>query len=201
MTTVEDALMRPDPATARRARRVAVHTFRPRRSWPALIVGALVLLVAALAAAEVVSALVGSPMRTAVTTTAEEYAVGAQWGDPAVQAASLLLALIGLALIAIALLPGRGRFAPLRTDDPDLVVGLSRPALRRTLVLAAQSVGGVRAARVTVGRHRIGVRVHTDLIEAPELRGQVAAAVERRLTEIAPLGDFKVITHVRCAKA
>ncbi|GAB3457104.1 hypothetical protein GCM10027570_39320 [Streptomonospora sediminis] len=201
MTTVEDALGRPDPAAARRARRVAVHTFRPRRSWPALIVGALVLGIAALAAAEVASALAGAPMRTAVTSTAGEYAAGARWSDPVVQIASAVAALIGLVLIAVAVVPGRGRFTALRTDDPALVVGLSRSALRRTLAAAARNVGGVRKAHVSVGRHRVRVRVHTDLREAPELRGEVAAAVQSRLSRLAPIYGFKVTAHVRYAKA
>ncbi|MDT0301579.1 DUF6286 domain-containing protein [Streptomonospora wellingtoniae] len=201
MTTVEDALSRPDPDATRRASRVAVHTFRPRRSWPALIVGALVLGVAALAAVEVASALAGAPMRTSVTSAAGEYAATAQWSDPVVQTASAVAAAIGLVLIAVALLPGRGRFTALRTADPELVVGLSRSGLKRTLASAAQEVGGVRAARVAVGRRRVRVRVRTDLREAPELRGEVAAAVGRRLAELEPVTPFKVTASVRHTKA
>ncbi|MFD0776993.1 alkaline shock response membrane anchor protein AmaP, partial [Streptomonospora algeriensis] len=101
MTTVEDALSGPDPATVRRANRVAVHTFRPRRSWPALIVGAIVLVVAALAAVEIASTLAGAPLRTAVTSAAGEYAAGARWSDPLVRTASAVAAVIGLVLIAV----------------------------------------------------------------------------------------------------
>ncbi|QBI52718.1 DUF6286 domain-containing protein [Streptomonospora litoralis] len=200
MATVEDALSRPDPATARRANRVAVHTFRPRRSWPALIVGVLVLGVAALAAAEVASALAGAPMRNAVTTAADGYAAETRWSDPVVQVASAVAAAIGLLLILAALVPGRGRFTALRTGDPALVVGLSRSALRRTLAAAAQDVGGVRGARVSVGRRRVRVRIRTDLRDAPELRGEVASAVQQRLAELAPVYGFKVNTRVRRTK-
>ncbi|GAA1757721.1 DUF6286 domain-containing protein [Streptomonospora arabica] len=201
MTTVEDALSRPDPAAARRASRVAVHTFRPRRSWPALIVGALVLGVAALAAVEVASALAGAPMRTSVTSAAGEHAATARWSDPVVQTASAVAAATGLVLIAVALVPGRSRFTALRTADPELVVGLSRSGLKRTLAAAAQEVGGVRAARVSVGRRRVRVRVRTDLREAPELRGEVSAAVGRRLAELEPVSAFKVTASVRHTKA
>src|SRR5690625_6287346 len=132
MTSVEDAVGRPAPATARRAQRVAVHTFRPRRSWPELIVGALVLAVAALAAAEVASALAGVPMGSAVTSAAGDYAAEARWSNPAVRLASVVAAVIGLVLIAVALVPGRIRCTALRIGRPALVVGLSRSALRRT---------------------------------------------------------------------
>ncbi|KIH99918.1 hypothetical protein LP52_04715 [Streptomonospora alba] len=201
MTTVEDALSGPDPAAGRRANRVAVRTFRPRRSWPALIVGALVLGVAALAAAEVASTLAGAPLRTAVTSAAGEYAAGARWSDPLVRIASAVAAVIGLVLIAVALVPGRGRFTALRTGDPELVVGLSRWGLKRTLASAAHDVGGVRGAHVSVGRRRVKVRVRTDLREANGLRGEVAAAVRGRLAELEPVGEFKVTTRVRRVKA
>ncbi|MUL39927.1 alkaline shock response membrane anchor protein AmaP [Streptomonospora sp. PA3] len=201
MTTVEDALSGPDRSAARRASRVAVHTFRPRRSWPALIVGALVLGIAALAAVEVAAALAGAPMSPAVTSAAGAYTAEARWSDPVVRIASAVAAGIGLVLIALALVPGRGRFTALRTGDPELVVGLSRSGLKRTLAAAAHDVGGVRGAHVSVGRRRIRVRVRTDLREAPELRGEVAAAVRQRLTELEPVYGFTVTTRVRYTKA
>ncbi|GAA4893377.1 DUF6286 domain-containing protein [Streptomonospora salina] len=197
MTTVEDALRRPDPAAGRRANRVAVRTFRPRRSWPVVIVGALVLGVAAPAAAEVASALAGAPLRTAVTSAAGEYAAGARWSDPVVRAASAVAALIGLVLIAAALVPGCGRSTGALTGTPELVVGLSRRGLKRTLAGAAHDVGGVCGARVSVGRRRVTVRVHTDLREAPELGTEVAAAVRGRLAELEPVRAFTVTARVR----
>ena len=42
MTTVEEVLGRPVQEVDRRAKRVAVHTFRPRRSWPAVITGLVI---------------------------------------------------------------------------------------------------------------------------------------------------------------
>ncbi|GAA3763580.1 DUF6286 domain-containing protein [Salinactinospora qingdaonensis] len=201
MTTVEDALGRPDPVTAKRANRVAVHTFRPRRSWPALLVGLVVAGVAGLAAAEVISALIGRPFTGLPFQQAAEYAGEARWSDPAVQLASLVLALIGLVLISLALVPGRGRWLPLRTDDPALVVGLSRPALRRALSVAAREVDGVRSVQVRLGRRRVGVWAYTELRGDEELPDLLRQAVERRLADLAPLRELKVRTRVRYAKA
>ncbi|MFC3999650.1 alkaline shock response membrane anchor protein AmaP [Nocardiopsis sediminis] len=203
MTTVEDTVGRRAPGTVQRARRMAVHTFRPRLSWPATIAGLVLLSVAGVAAAEVISALAGPPMRTAVAAPAADYAATARWSDPSVQIASGVLALIGLVLIVVALLPGRsGRWTVLRTDDPALVVGVSKTALRCTLASAARRVGGVRSARVSVRRRRVRVRVrvHADLRDCAELRAEVAEAVQRRLSDLSPLYALTVSTRVRNAK-
>lgn len=201
MTTVDQALARPDPAGVQRARRMAVRTFRPRRSWAAFLAGAVLVAVAAIAATEVIAALVGSPVRLLPYQQAAAYAEGARWSDPSVRAASAVLAGIGLVLISLALVPGRSRWLPLRTDTPELVVGLSPAALRRALSTAAEEVDGVREARVRVGRRRVTVRVHTDLSDPGALPSQVDTDVRRRLAELDPLRTVKIRTDVRYAKA
>ncbi|NYH53855.1 MULTISPECIES: DUF6286 domain-containing protein [Nocardiopsis] len=200
MTTVEEVLGRPDQGVDPRARRVAVHTFRPRRSWPAVITSLVILVVAVVAAAEVISALAGSPLRLVPVDAAAGYASTATWSTPSVQIASAVLALIGLALIVAALTPGQGRWTALRTDDPALVVGLTRPALRRAVSAAAEDVSGVDDAHVTVRGNRIRVHVRTGMRESEDLPLKVTAAVERRLEELAPLRSMRIATHVRYAE-
>ncbi|GAA2026351.1 hypothetical protein GCM10009800_09270 [Nocardiopsis rhodophaea] len=199
-TTADTERSAPEPGTAERARRVAVRAFRPHRIWPTVIAAVLLLAVAGTAAAEVISALAGVPLGIPFVGTAAQRVGGAPWNAPEAQVASAALALIGLLLIAVALLPGEGRWAALRTDDPDLIVGLSRPALRRTLSAAALGIGGVDSATVAVRRRRIRVRVRTELAETAELREAVTAAVEERLADIAPLRSYGVTTTVRRAK-
>ncbi|WP_435105524.1 DUF6286 domain-containing protein [Nocardiopsis synnemataformans] len=200
MTTVEEVLGRPDQGVDRRARRVAVHTFRPRRSWPAVITGLVILLVAIVAAAEVISALAGSPLGLIPVGAASGYAATTTWSMPSVQIASAVLALIGLALIVAALAPGRGRWTALRTDDPALVVGLTRPALRRAVAAAAEGVSGVDGVHVTVRGNRIRVHARTGMRRSAGLPAEVTAAVERRLEELAPLRSMRIATHVRYAE-
>lgn len=200
MTTVEEALGRPAQSVDRRARRVAVHTFRPRRSWPAVITGLLVLAVAVVAAAEVIAALAGNPLRLFPVGTATDYAAATTWSEPSVQIASAVLALIGMALIVVALAPGRSRWTALRTDDPALVVGLTRPALRRAVAAAAQEVSGVDNAHVTVRGNRLRVHVRTGMREAGDLPTEVTRSVERRLQELAPLRSMRIVTNVRYAE-
>ncbi|MCY9782374.1 alkaline shock response membrane anchor protein AmaP [Nocardiopsis sp. EMB25] len=200
MTTVEEALGRPDQGIDRRAKRVAVHTFRPRRSWPAVMTGAVILVLAVVSAAEVISALAGSPLRMIPVGAATDYAETTTWSEPSVQIASAVLAAIGLALIVIALAPGNGRWTALRTDDPALVVGLTRPALRRTVSSAAQEVSGVDSVHVVLRGQRIRVHVRTDTPDWEGLPAEVTAAVERRLEELAPLRSMRIVTHVRYAE-
>ncbi|WP_017601958.1 DUF6286 domain-containing protein [Nocardiopsis lucentensis] len=200
MTTVEEALGRPDQGVDRRAKRVAVHTFRPRRSWPAVMTGAVILVLAVVSAAEVISALAGSPLRMIPVGAATDYAETTTWSEPSVQIASAVLAAIGLALIVIALAPGNGRWTALRTDDPALVVGLTRPALRRTVSSAAQEVSGVDSVHVVLRGQRIRVHVRTGTPDWEGLPAEVTAAVERRLEELAPLRSMRIVTHVRYAE-
>lgn len=200
MTTVEEALSRPEPAADRKARRVAVHTFRPRRSWPAVIAGLVILAVAVIASAEVISALAGSPLRIIPVGQAADYAGGTRWSDPAVQIASLVLAAIGVLLIIVALVPGQSRWTALRTDDPALVVGLARSALRRTVAESAHQVSGVDSVHVAVRRRRIRLLVHTRLRESQTLSDEVTSAVEERLAQLAPLRDLRISTRVRFAE-
>ncbi|WP_046469994.1 DUF6286 domain-containing protein [Allosalinactinospora lopnorensis] len=201
MTTVEDVLGRPEPATVRRAHRVAVRTFRPRRSWPELIIGVPILVLAGVAAAEVISGLAGHPLRLLPFEGAAGYTGEARWSDPPVQGASVMLAVVGLALIVLALLPGRAPWTAPSTDAPDLVVGLERSALRRALTAAAHDVDGVRSACVSVGRRRVHVRVRTEPWSSASPAEDVTRAVERRLAALGPLRALKVSTRVRQMKA
>ncbi|OLT28843.1 hypothetical protein BJF83_13705 [Nocardiopsis sp. CNR-923] len=200
MTTVEEVLGRPDQGIDRRAKRVAVHTFRPRRSWPAVATGTVILALAVVSAAEVISALAGSPLRMIPFGAASDYAATTTWSEPSVQIASAVLAAIGLALIVVALAPGNGRWTALRTDDPALVVGLTRPALRRTVSSAAREVSGVDSVHVAVRGQRIRVHVRTAVQDWEGLPAEVTAAVERRLEELAPLRSMRIVTHVRYAE-
>ncbi|MEU3020769.1 MULTISPECIES: DUF6286 domain-containing protein [unclassified Nocardiopsis] len=201
MTTVEEALGRPSQGIDRHAKRVAVHTFRPRRSWPAVLTGLVILVVAVVAAAEVIAALAGNPLRLIPVGQATDYAAATTWSEPSVQIASAVLALIGLALIVVALAPGRSRWTALRTDDPALVVGLTRPALRRAVAAAAQDVSGVDHVHVVVRGNRLRVHVRTGMRESDGMPAEVTSAVEHRLEELAPLRSMRIATHVRYAES
>ncbi|KUP98432.1 DUF6286 domain-containing protein [Thermobifida cellulosilytica] len=199
MTTVEEVLGRSESGTAGRADHAAVRTLRPYRSWAMVAVGGVLVAVTGLAAAEVVSALAGSPLSLLPVDRAGEQA--ARWSNPAVQAASAVLMLVSLLLIALALVPGWGRGATWQPQDPAFAAGMSRGALRRILAAAACEVDGVRDARVTLTRQRVKVRADAEAHRAAEVTPAVQSAVERKLVELALAGEPKVRVHVRPAKA
>ncbi|RNL85493.1 DUF6286 domain-containing protein [Halostreptopolyspora alba] len=200
MTTVEDALSRPEPVAVRCGSRLADHTLRPRRPWPVVLTGALVLALAVVVATEVVSGLAGHPLHMLPFERSGGSAHETGWSEPPMLGASVMLAVFGLVLIALALLPAWGRWTVLGTEDPGLLVGMERTALRDTVAAAARNVDGVRGVRVSVGRNGVRVRVRADPQSATSLREDVTVAAERRLAELGPFRALTVVTKVRRPK-
>ncbi len=162
-----------------------------------MLAGTLILVLGIIAATEVVSDLAGYPLQILPFKQTSGHPYAGQWIDPPVQDASVLLVLVGLALIALALVPARGRWTVLHTDDPGLLVGMERSALRGTVAGAARNVEGVRSARVVVGRNGVRVRVRAHPRSPATLRTEVRAAVEHRLAELGPFHTLTVATAVR----
>ncbi|MQA95436.1 MAG: hypothetical protein GEV11_12585 [Streptosporangiales bacterium] len=181
-----------DARTARRAARRAVRVFRPRRTGTALVVAAVLLTVSALTAAEVISWLMGRPLRLVPYERLGELARAYRFDDPVMLGASAVIALAGLWLLLVALVPGRPRMVPLATDDPDLVVGLSRAGLRHALEAAAAAVPGVGESRVRLRRRTVTVYVRGGSSEPGEPAAGVRRAVTARLVELAPVRMPKV---------
>lgn len=203
MTAIERGAA-PVVVAPRRAKRVALHTFRPQRTWPAVLAAACVAIVAVLVAAEAVAAVFGRsldflPMET-VTSALEPIT----WRSTAVLVASGVLCAVGVILLLAALLPGRGGYVPLRTGDPSLVVGVSRAGLRRHLTAAVSDMDGVHHVRVAVRRRR--VKVHAATWARPE-RAQRRAmvrtlrdTVRERLDQLGPLRRLRVRARIGDAK-
>ncbi|MFW5418795.1 alkaline shock response membrane anchor protein AmaP [Nocardiopsis sp. CNT-189] len=184
------------PRDERRARRAAARAFRPRRALPALLAGGVLLAASGAAAADLVSALLGTaplPLPRGLV----QAAAGARWGDLPVRAACAGALLIGLALLGAALLPGRGPWSALRTGDPDLVAAVSRGAVRRSLAAAASRVDGVHRVRVSVRGRRVRVRARVRRHRGAEAEQEVRAAVRSRLEGMDPLRPMRVRTRLR----
>ncbi|MBR8742232.1 hypothetical protein DSY14_10920 [Nocardiopsis sp. MG754419] len=175
-----------------------MRTFRPRRSLPAVLVGTVIVLIAVAAAAEVIGSLVGAPPWVPPMERVTEPILGARLHDPATVIASLVVAAIGLALLLGALVPGGVSHVVLRTDDRDLVVGLSRRGLGRVVEQAAREVDGVTGVRARVGRRTVRVAVDTPAREDPEveLRTRVAERISGRVTALDPYRSVRVRVRV-----
>ncbi|MBC7291968.1 MAG: hypothetical protein H5T83_11640 [Actinotalea sp.] len=93
-------------------------------------------------------------------------------------AVAAVLALIGLWLLLSALRRGRRRGVELGTTA---AVWMAHRDLDRIVTGTAEQVDGVLDARASVGRRRAVVHVETT---TPEVRDEVATAVERRLAAL-----------------
>ncbi|MEU7690106.1 alkaline shock response membrane anchor protein AmaP [Microbispora hainanensis] len=171
--------------------------FRPSRGLPAAVAALALLAIGGLTTVHVVSALLGRPVRLVPYEQWARWASTTAWNDGRTLAVASALALIGLVLILIAVVPGRGRMIALRTGDPDLVVGLPRRALARALGARAGKVDGVRAAGTRMRGWHADVSVRTDLRDTKALAERVRAAVEDELARLAPAHHISLNVRVR----
>ncbi|GAA1305923.1 hypothetical protein Psi02_22930 [Planotetraspora silvatica] len=177
----------------RAVRRNAIRALRPGRT-PAGIVVAAVLSVGAWAlAVEIIATIFGSP----VLWPPLHRLMSTTFGDPAVPGTAAMMIVCGAGLVALAVLPGRPRLVPLECEDPLLVMGLTRAGLSRTLAVAAQTVEGVRRARVRMLRGQIEVVVVTEAKGTGELLREVGAAVGDQLSGLGAQCRHEVVVRLR----
>lgn len=155
--------------------KVRARVFRPRRMVPATVVAAVIFVVAALTAAGIIAALIGRPIALLHAEAIGSWLSRTRWSDPAALAIGAVLALAGLLLIALALVPGRPRVVGLGTGRPDVLMGLTRRGLRHVAATAAGDVDGAERAGAKARGRRVRVTVTTPLRDRAE-----AAAVEER---------------------
>ncbi|MFC4913102.1 DUF6286 domain-containing protein [Actinomadura gamaensis] len=173
-----------DARARRQARRTAMAEFRPRRT--ALLAGTGLLLAVAGGGvtAQILSALVGAPVRIVPIGPVRDALRRVAWHDPAVLAVAGAVAVTGAALL-LALLPGRPRREPLRGADALLAGGVTRRDLRRALAEAARDVAGIDRARVRLRgrwhRRRVVVRAATRYRNPGNTADLVREAVRVRL--------------------
>lgn len=156
---------------------------RPRRSAPATLSALVILAVCVLAAAVSIQLLLGErPWISYAAVTG--WLNGQRWTDVIPAVAGGVAALLGLALLLAAVLPGRARVLPLRGD---LDSGASRRSYRSTLRTAASTVDGVSGAKLKLGRRRVKAVVTTARTSTEGLADAVRTAVEQRIGQIDPV--------------
>lgn len=195
MTTLQQIL--PGAAVAapesplRRSRRA----LRPART-PAGATVALTLTAAlAITAVEVATALVGRPLGLLPVDRLIELAERSSWRDLSLGA--LGLAAAGLVLLLLAAVPGRCTLVPVEATDPNIVIGITRSGLRRTLRNVAQEVDGVNKAKVRLRRRTIEVTVRTGPESTGSMLRHVGTAVGDRLAGLGTLSTGEVVVRLR----
>ncbi|GAA0429396.1 hypothetical protein Acor_40200 [Acrocarpospora corrugata] len=198
MSTVEEILTAVPGKRVRRrlvARR-ATRTLHPGRTVAGIAVAAVVAITALGIMAEMVAFWWGAHS----LWPGVSGALALTWRDPLVPGLALAAVAAGLALVALALLPGRAKLVALETVDESVTMGLTRSGLCRTLAAAALAVDGADLARVRLRHGRIQVTVVTDAFRTGDLLREVGAAVGDRLQGLALHGRHEVVVRLRRRK-
>jgi hypothetical protein len=184
----------------RAARRAARRAFRPRRVYPAIVVGAVLAAAAILTAAEIITALLDrSPLLLPIASLAR-LGRNTHWDHLTALITAGAAGAVGLLLVALALWPRRPKVIALASEDPDVVLGISQGGLRRHLAQAAEGVDGIARAKVKIRRRRIRVRAASPLRSTSGLADLIHQAVTDRIDRLAPLRHRKILVTVRRGK-
>lgn len=194
MTTLATPTAAPSAAQAARKRRAVRRgvrrAFRSPRKVPAVVVAALVAGLALLGLAEVVSRLVNRPLGLLPVAWLTRQGEQTRWEDPAAVTAAVVIAGLGLLVLAVAVWPGRGRAVPLDLGEAGVAAGITRAGLRRIAADAAVNVDGISRATVQVRRRRLRVWAHSPLYDTRGLAEQAEQAVTARVGKLALLAPL-----------
>jgi hypothetical protein len=186
-----------DRSAGRSADRAARRAFRPQRRIPAIVVALLLAILGLLVAAETISALIGRPLRWLPYDRMLAWAASTLWSNPLFLIASAIVTLLGLALLVTALVPGRPSMVPVRSGDPDVIIGLRPKSVTRALEHAAEDVDGVRSARVTMRGHTVAVTPVTFGRDGERYGEAVRGAVLTRLAALDLVEPYRVAVNVK----
>ncbi|WP_433244033.1 DUF6286 domain-containing protein [Streptosporangium sp. CA-135522] len=181
----------------RAADRAASRAFRPRRVVPAVITAAVMTLLGVLVAVEAISALLGNPVRWVPYDRMLGWASSTPWSDPRVMLGASVVTALGLLLVLLALVPGRPRLIPVRTGDPELIIGVQRRGFVRSLAHAARQVQGIDHAQARLRGGTAQVTVRTPMRDTTGLAEDVRRAVTERVAALAPVDDYPVRVNLR----
>lgn len=173
---------------------------RPRRTLPALLVALGLLAAAVLTAISCVQLLLGQPPLLPFADLARTGR-GLSWNQPVVLAGAAVITVLGLMLLAAALVPGTPTVLPLARVAGQPETGVTRPSLSRSLTNAATAVDGVDHAQVLVRTWRVTATVRTARLRPPDLVERVRAAVTERLDDIGPARHPQIRVRVSTARS
>ncbi|WP_066289553.1 DUF6286 domain-containing protein [Arthrobacter sp. B6] len=161
---------------------------RPSRVVPALILGTL-LLAAGVGLAWAAVARLATGSWPAFLAGPRDWLTGLTWNDPGVWAVGAAAAILGLVLLAAALVPGS--YNALRLQVPGnegevpaagtQEIVMTRRAVARYAAAHCEYVDGVGSASATASARAVHLNVTTALHETRELRDRVIAEIRAQL--------------------
>ncbi|MBY8863858.1 DUF6286 domain-containing protein [Nocardia sp. CA2R105] len=168
---------------------------RPRRALPAGVLAVALLAACAAAVGPLVQHLTGAREFVPYGRIVARLH-GIAWDDRWVAVGGIVAIVAGLTLLMSAILPGRAVVLPLVGDD-GFTAGVARRGLRGALQDAAQSVEGVRSARVRLRRKKVRIKIRTAYVHVAGLSERVGTAVDERMTRIGPDPAPRVVVVAR----
>lgn len=175
---------------------VTARPARGRRTVAAVVVAVLVFLLAGFAVWQAVLVQLGGRPAPLDAAQISAWLNTTPWSAPAIVAAGAVIALIGLWLIALALIPPRPTMLDLREEHPDVITRIRPADLRRAIDGAARSVDGISDARTTLSRGRAVVEVRSPLGDPSALPDKVAAAVSEQLAALDPVQPLRPVVRL-----
>lgn len=170
---------------------------RGRRTAAAVIAATLLLIVAGLVAWQAILVQAGRGTYGFSGSAVADRLRQTSWNDPGVTITAVMIAVLGVWLLALGLLPAPRRYTQLREAHAEVVTGISRKNLCRALDSAAERVDGVSSARTRL-RRRTAMTTLTSPLGNPAGLTQLArAAVTQRLQQLDPLDPLTARVRLR----
>ncbi|MGV0111765.1 DUF6286 domain-containing protein [Arthrobacter sp. CP30] len=123
------------------------------------------------------------------------------WASPALWAAAIILAILGLILLLAAILPGQHTTLTLTnpdgTDPHTAETVISRRGVAKLASEHLDQADGVDSASVTATAKKITALVRTPLHDAPELSDKLTRSLKRRLEQVGVDPSPRVVVRVR----
>lgn len=158
---------------------------RGRRGTATVLVALLVIVVAGAAGYLAVMAALHRPVTVVDTAPFLDFIRTTPYDSTAALVIGISLAVLGLVVLAAAVVPAARRVEELAAPDPDVAVAITPTGLRRTLAAAAVGVDGVTDASARVGARRVQIDAVTPLRRIDGLQDTASTAVSTRLDRLA----------------
>ena len=165
---------------------------RGRRTVSAVIVATVLLVLGALVAWQAILVQTGRQPYGVDASAVADRLHQTPWKDTGVIIAVGVAIVLGLGLLALAVLPSRRRYLQLRETDPVLVTGITPANLRRALSGAAQRVNGINAAETQLNRNTAITVITSSLSMTEQLPGAAQDAITVRLRQLDPVEPIAV---------
>lgn len=157
---------------------------RGRRGTASVLVALLVIAVAGAAGYLAVMAALNRPVTVVDTAPFIDFIRTTAYDSTGALITGIVLAVLGLIVLATVVVPADRRVEELTGPDPDVAAAITRTGLRRTLTAAAVDIDGVSNATARIGTRRVRLDAVTPLRRIDGLQDTTAAAVTSRLDRL-----------------